>query len=65
LDRVEAMANELPADRVLVAESGIHGPGDLQRLHEAGYDAFLVGEHLVRSEDPEEAMRHLLGGKGR
>jgi len=38
LDRVEAMAKELPADRVLVAESGIHGPDDLDRLHAAGYD---------------------------
>ena len=60
LDRVEAMANNLPADRVLVAESGIHGPGDLARLHEAGYDAFLVGEHLVRAEDPEAEVRTLL-----
>jgi indole-3-glycerol phosphate synthase len=60
LDRVEAMASKLPADRVLVAESGIHGPGDLARLHEAGYDAFLVGEHLVRAEDPEAEVRTLL-----
>ncbi len=62
LDRVEAIANKLTADCVLVAESGIHGPRDLARLHEAGYDAFLVGEHLVRAEDPEEAVRRLLGG---
>ena len=61
LDRVEAMANELPKDRVRVAESGIHGPRDLQRLHNAGYDAFLVGEHLVRAEDPETAVRTLVG----
>ncbi len=61
LDRVEALANKLPADRVRVAESGIHGPGDLARLHEAGYDAFLVGEHLVRAEDPEMAVRELVG----
>jgi len=60
LDRVEALANKLPADRVRVAESGIHGPGDLARLHEAGYDAFLVGEHLVRAADPEAEIRTLL-----
>ena len=60
LDRVEAMANNFPADRVLVAESGIHGPGDVTRLHAAGYDAFLVGEHLVRAEDPEAEVRTLL-----
>jgi len=61
LDRVEAMANKLPADRVLVAESGIHGPDNLARLHAAGYDAFLVGEHLVRAEDPGGAVGVLLG----
>jgi indole-3-glycerol phosphate synthase len=61
LDRVEAMAHKLPADRVRVAESGIRAPGDLARLHSAGYDAFLVGEHLVRSEDPEGAVGVLLG----
>jgi indole-3-glycerol phosphate synthase len=64
LDRVEAMVDQLPADRVRVAESGIRGPDDLIRLHRAGYDAFLVGEHLVRSENPETAVRHLLGHGG-
>jgi len=61
LDRVEAMALTIPDDRVRVAESGIHGPRDLQRLHAAGYDAFLVGEHLVRAEDPEAEVRTLVG----
>ena len=61
LDRVEAIAADLPADRVKVAESGIHGSADIERLAAAGYDAFLVGEHLVRSEDPQASMRGLLG----
>ena len=65
LDRVESIAAELPADRVRVAESGIQGPGDLDRLRRAGYDGFLVGEHLVRSENPETAVRHLLGRPAR
>ena len=60
LDRVEEMADELPADRVRVAESGIHDPETLANLHEAGYDAFLVGEHLVRADDPGGALRRLL-----
>jgi indole-3-glycerol phosphate synthase len=60
LDRAESMARELPRDRVRVAESGIRGSRDLERLHGAGYDAFLVGEHLVRSRDPEAAVRNLL-----
>ena len=57
-------SSELPADRVRVAESGIHGTDDLDRLHRAGYGAFLVGEHLVRAEDPEAAVRSLLGRGG-
>jgi indole-3-glycerol phosphate synthase len=61
IDRVEAIAAELPDDRVRVAESGIQCREDLERLHGAGYDAFLVGEHLVRSEDPEVAVRELVG----
>ena len=59
LDLVEAMAAALPADRVRVAESGITGSANVRRLVAAGYDAFLVGEHLVRSEDPAAAVREL------
>ena len=62
LDRVEVLAVELPADRVRVAESGIHDAAVVARLHRAGYDAFLVGEHLVRAEDPAAALRDLLQG---
>lgn len=61
LDVVQAMAADLPADRVRVAESGIRGHGDLARLAGAGYDAFLIGEHLVRAEDPGRALRQLRG----
>jgi indole-3-glycerol phosphate synthase len=61
LDAVEALAEQLPADRVRVAESGIKGHDDIAKLGAAGYDAFLIGEHLVRAEDPEKAIRMLLG----
>ena len=61
LYRVESLATDLPDDRVLVAESGIHGPDQIQRLHQAGYGAFLVGDHLVRADDPEQAVRRLTG----
>jgi indole-3-glycerol phosphate synthase len=60
LDRVAAIAGEIPDDRIRVAESGIRGCDDLARLHDAGYDAFLIGEHLVRAEDPGAALRNLL-----
>lgn len=62
LDVVEEMAAQVPADRVRVAESGIKGHEDIQRLRAAGYDAFLIGEHLVRAEDPERALRQLRFG---
>lgn len=61
LDVVEEMASRLPADLVRVAESGIRGRDDLDRLSAAGYDAFLIGEHLVRAEDPESELRRLKG----
>ncbi len=61
LDRVEAMATRLPAGGVRVAESGISRLDDIRRLAAAGYDAFLIGEHLVRAEDPERALRRLRG----
>lgn len=61
LDLVEAMAARLPRDRVRVAESGITGFDDIARLGAAGYDAFLIGEHLVRADDPERALRRLRG----
>ncbi|MEX1309344.1 MAG: indole-3-glycerol phosphate synthase TrpC, partial [Candidatus Sulfomarinibacteraceae bacterium] len=61
LDVVEAMAADLPEDRVRVAESGITSHDDIARFAAVGYDAFLIGEHLVRSEDPENALRRLLG----
>jgi indole-3-glycerol phosphate synthase len=64
LDRVEELAAELPPDRVRVAESGIHDRADVLRLGRAGYDAFLVGEHLVRAADPGAALRELLGRTG-
>jgi len=66
LDVVEELGSSLPEDRVRVAESGIKGPDDIRRLQDAGYDAFLIGEHLVRADDPEKSLRRLReGGVGR
>lgn len=50
----------LPKDAVRVAESGIHTAADLQTLRTAGYDAFLVGESLMRQDKPGAALRALL-----
>lgn len=56
LELVEA----IPDHCIAVAESGLHAPEDLRRLRDAGFDAFLVGEHLMQSPDPAAALRALL-----
>ena len=49
----------IPPDRIVVAESGIRNAADVARLREAGVDAILVGETLMRAPDPEAAVREL------
>jgi indole-3-glycerol phosphate synthase len=51
---------EIPADRVVVAESGIRDAADVDRLRSAGVDAMLVGETLMRADDPAATLRALL-----
>jgi indole-3-glycerol phosphate synthase len=51
------MVDLIPDDAIAVAESGLTSAEDLRRLRDAGYDAFLVGEALVRSADPAVALR--------
>jgi indole-3-glycerol phosphate synthase len=60
LETAFALAEKIPADVVRVAESGIHSAEDIARLRAAGYDAFLVGESLMRAERPGEALRGLV-----
>ena len=57
--RLESLARHLPTGPIPLAESGIRGRADIERLSAAGYRAFLIGEHLLRSEDPEEFLRAL------
>jgi len=60
------LAAALPTGVVRVAESGITGPADVTVLAEAGYDAVLVGEHLVTSGDPTATTAGLVAaGIGR
>lgn len=51
----------IPAECLLVAESGIHSRADVRILEEAGVDAMLVGESLMRKPDLGQAVRDLLG----
>jgi len=52
---------DAPAGTIVVAESGITSRDDVQRLEEAGVDAILVGEALMREDDPAVAVHALLG----
>ncbi|MEE2778611.1 MAG: indole-3-glycerol phosphate synthase TrpC [Acidobacteriota bacterium] len=64
LDHSITMLPELPASALKVAESGIHGRDDIVKLQQAGFDAFLIGEALVKSGDPATKLAGLLGRSG-
>jgi indole-3-glycerol phosphate synthase len=50
----------MPANVIRVSESGIHSRADIEVLRGAGFNAFLVGESLMRSQNPTDALRSLL-----
>ncbi|MGH9585988.1 MAG: indole-3-glycerol phosphate synthase TrpC [Acidobacteriaceae bacterium] len=54
------LASDLPAGAVKVAESGIHTADDIEQLRAVGFDAFLIGESLMRQADPGASLRALL-----
>ncbi|MDT5269181.1 MAG: indole-3-glycerol phosphate synthase [Acidobacteriota bacterium] len=58
------LAGLAPAGTLLVSESGLRGAGDVDRLRACGFRAFLVGETLMRADDPEAALRFLAGAGG-
>jgi len=60
LDTSIDLAREIPQTVIKVSESGIFTAADVHRLMDAGYDAFLVGEHLVKSGDAAQAIRELV-----
>jgi indole-3-glycerol phosphate synthase len=53
------LAARASRDAVLVSESGLSQSADLRKLREHGFDGFLIGESLMRSADPEAALRDL------
>ena len=61
LDVSLSLAEFMPKGAVRVSESGIHNAADIVRLRKAGYHAFLVGEHLMKSGDPSAVLRELVG----
>ena len=62
LEHTLRVKQALPADRLVVGESGIFTHADASRLASAGVDAMLVGESLMRAKDIGEAVRQLLLG---
>ncbi len=59
LDTTLGMLGQVPADRLLVTESGILGRADVQRMRSAQVNAFLVGEAFMRAPDPGRALAEL------
>ena len=59
LDTTLTLMGEVPADRLLVTESGIHTREDVLRMGAAGINAFLVGEAFMRAPDPGAALEAL------
>ena len=54
------LAPHIPESILSVSESGIKAPGDIRQLLEAGYDAFLIGESLMKSAQPGRTLRELM-----
>jgi indole-3-glycerol phosphate synthase len=60
LDTSLELAAHMPTGSLLVSESGIQSGEDITKLRAGGYSAFLVGEHLMKSGDPEAALKQLV-----
>ena len=61
LDTSIRLADKIPEDVVKLAESGIFDYGDICRLQESGYNAFLIGEALMRAANSTELIKELRG----
>ncbi len=64
LDTVIELAELIPNHVLKIAESGIEKGEDIRELHAAGYQAFLIGESLMRAEDPGKKLQQLLQDAG-
>ena len=59
LERSRGLAASKPADAIFVAESGLSNRSEIDELRELGFDAFLIGETLMRSGDPASVLEEL------
>lgn len=61
LSVTQRLAKRIPSDKLIVSESGIHKRNDVNRIHESGAKAMLIGESLIKADDIGEKMKELLG----
>jgi indole-3-glycerol phosphate synthase len=61
VEQTVQLASLIPEESIFVSESGIHTASDIEIVKKAGADAVLVGEALMKSQDPKIVMDHLLG----
>ncbi len=61
LETTLGLLPRIPAGRIVVTESGILAPPDVERMRNAGVDSFLVGEAFMRAPDPGAELRRLFG----
>ena len=59
----ERLRDRVPSDRVLISQSGLHGPDDVERLARIGVDAVQVGTSIMRQDDIAGFLRRLMGGE--
>ena len=59
LDTTLNLRDRIGAERILITESGIHAPADVEKMRVGGVHAFLVGEAFMRAEDPGAELRRL------
>lgn len=64
LNTAVEMAGRIPNNILRVAESGIDTGAEVRELHASGYQAFLIGEALMRAEDPGQKLQQLLHDAG-
>jgi indole-3-glycerol phosphate synthase len=63
LETTEILAKHVPRDRLLISESGVKTPADIARLRACGARGFLIGESLMRAENPAESVASLVAAR--
>ncbi len=64
LDTSRQLATQKPAGSVFICESGLTQPQDVTRMHDIGYNGFLMGTHFMRSEKPGDMLARFMEGLG-